>query len=64
MYVCVCRAVTEGEIKAAIDQGMRSMRELRQGLGVASQCGKCGQCALHMLRQVKTESPTEGLNLS
>jgi bacterioferritin-associated ferredoxin len=64
MYVCVCRAVTEGEIKAAIDQGMRSMRELRQGLGVASQCGKCGQCALHMLRQVRTESPAQALNLS
>jgi bacterioferritin-associated ferredoxin len=55
MYVCVCRAVTDGEIRAAVDQGVRTMRELRQGLGVASQCGKCGQCALRLLRQAQAE---------
>jgi bacterioferritin-associated ferredoxin len=55
MYVCVCRAVTDGEIRAAVDQGVRTMRELRQGLGVASQCGKCGQCALRLLRQDQAE---------
>jgi len=29
------------------------MRELRQRLGVASQCGKCGHCAQSLLRQTR-----------
>jgi bacterioferritin-associated ferredoxin len=64
MYVCICRAVTEGEIKAALDEGIRTMRELRQGLGVASECGKCGRCALRLLRQVEAQAPlVQALNV-
>ena len=50
MYVCVCRAVTDSQIREAIYDGACSMRELRQRLGVASECGRCSQCALGILR--------------
>jgi bacterioferritin-associated ferredoxin len=50
MYVCVCRAVTDSQIREAICDGACSMRELRQRLGVASECGRCSQCALGILR--------------
>lgn len=49
MYICICRAVTEGEIRAALDDGVCTMRELRQRLGVCSDCGKCGQHARKLL---------------
>ena len=41
MYVCVCKAVTDKTIRAHVAEGMTSMREMKQCLGVGSQCGKC-----------------------
>ena len=41
MYVCVCKAVTDTQIKQAINQGLRSKRELVKCLGVGGDCGKC-----------------------
>lgn len=49
MYVCLCRAVTDRQIKLAVENGARSMRELREKLGVCSACGKCGPCAKSFL---------------
>lgn len=42
MYICICRAVTEEDIRAALDDGACTMRELRERLGACSNCGKCG----------------------
>lgn len=41
MYVCVCKAVTDTQIKHAISEGVSSRRELFKCLGVGSDCGKC-----------------------
>nr|UVT38063.1 hypothetical protein MERC5_00024 [uncultured bacterium] len=41
MYVCICKGITERQVKAAVDDGCTSLRELRAELGVASNCGKC-----------------------
>lgn len=34
MYVCVCQAVTERQVREAVEQGISSMRGLREQLGV------------------------------
>jgi bacterioferritin-associated ferredoxin len=41
MYVCVCKAVTDTQIKRAINEGVNSRRELFKCLGVGGDCGKC-----------------------
>ncbi len=41
MYVCVCKAVTDSQIKRAIDEGANSRRCLYKSLGVGGDCGKC-----------------------
>jgi bacterioferritin-associated ferredoxin len=41
MYVCVCKAVTDTQIKRAISEGVCSRRELFKCLGVGGDCGKC-----------------------
>lgn len=41
MYVCICRAVTENQIRQALDQGLCSRRQLIKCLGVGRDCGKC-----------------------
>jgi bacterioferritin-associated ferredoxin len=50
MYVCVCRAVTDGDISRAVQQqGCCTMRDLRNELGVATQCGRCALTAKEIL---------------
>jgi bacterioferritin-associated ferredoxin len=41
MFVCLCKAVSDKAIKQHIANGACTMRELKSGLGVGSQCGKC-----------------------
>jgi bacterioferritin-associated ferredoxin len=41
MYVCVCNAVSDTEIRDAIDLGAKSLRELKKRTGCGTQCGTC-----------------------
>lgn len=51
MIVCICNNVSERAIRQAVDDGMRSMAELRDNLEVGTCCGKCHACAKHVLRE-------------
>lgn len=51
MYVCLCKGITDTQIRAAVQDGASSMREVRNTLGVASQCGKCGVLARDIVRE-------------
>lgn len=42
MYVCLCKAVTDNQIREAVENGATRFGQLRKELGLASQCGKCG----------------------
>jgi bacterioferritin-associated ferredoxin len=53
MYVCVCKAVTERQVREAVEGGVQSMRDLRQHLGVASECGRCARCAHGILKEAR-----------
>ena len=57
MYVCVCSAVTEKQIHKAIDDGIGTLRELRQTLGVTAECGRCARCARDCLRSRAEPAP-------
>ncbi len=41
MYVCLCKAVTDRQIKDSINGGASTFAEVRRSLGVSTQCGKC-----------------------
>ncbi|HLT89973.1 MAG TPA: (2Fe-2S)-binding protein [Woeseiaceae bacterium] len=41
MYVCICRAVTDKEIRRAKSEGLGTLDDLRDVLGVATGCGSC-----------------------
>lgn len=51
MYVCLCKGITDTQIRAAVQDGASSMREVNNSLGVASQCGKCGIMARDIVRE-------------
>jgi bacterioferritin-associated ferredoxin len=55
MYICVCKAVTDKAIRQHVTEGACSMRELKQCLGVGSQCGKCTPAAQDLLNRSLTE---------
>lgn len=55
MYVCICSAVTEGDIRQAVDKGARSMRELYKELEIAITCGCCAKCAKSILTEAVQE---------
>ena len=46
MIVCICRRVSDHDIKRAAREGCASYAALQQQLGVATGCGACGECAL------------------
>ena len=51
MYVCVCNAITDREIRGAIALGARSLTDLKTTLGVATCCGRCADCARSIVRE-------------
>lgn len=51
MYVCVCNAVTDREIRQCAELGASSLCDLRDALGVATCCGRCADTADRVLRE-------------
>lgn len=45
MYVCICNAITDREIKDTIAAGANSLTDLKDRLGVATCCGCCADLA-------------------
>jgi len=45
MYVCLCKAVTDHQIRESVAGGACTFADVRRQLGVATQCGKCRQMA-------------------
>jgi len=41
MYVCVCRAVTDREVKAAIDAGAHTVAAVTKACCAGDDCGAC-----------------------
>lgn len=56
MYVCLCKAVTDSQIKQAVEDGAQSFREVRDSLGVATVCGSCA-CAAKELVKTTSKAP-------
>ena len=45
MYVCLCRAVTDTEIREAANSGTHDLEGLNDALGVGANCGSCRETA-------------------
>ena len=53
MYICICQGVTDGQIRRAVQQeGCASYREVRESLGIAHQCSKCGCVTKQLVREL------------
>ena len=63
MYICICNAVTDKDIKKAINNGACSMNDLSEQLKVGTCCGRCKSCAKKILNQ-STFPLIQTLNIS
>jgi len=55
LYICICHAVTERQLKDCARSGARSLDDLAAQLGVGTGCGRCRECASGVLREVRAE---------
>jgi bacterioferritin-associated ferredoxin len=51
MYVCLCKGITDSQIRDAIADGKTNYRELRMALGLSTQCGRCAVHAREIFRE-------------
>ena len=51
MYVCICNAVTDTEIRDAVQNGARSLADIKATLGAATCCGRCADHTDKLVRE-------------
>jgi len=51
MYVCICNAITDKQIRKAAESGVQDLWGLQRELGVGSGCGSCKETASGILRE-------------
>lgn len=56
MYVCICHAITDKQIRHAAQAGVRDLWQLQRELGVASSCGSCKEQAVTILNEAPTQA--------
>ena len=55
MYICICSAVTERQVRDCVESGANSLEELALQLGIGAGCGRCRDCASNVLREMRAE---------
>ncbi|NRB39589.1 MAG: bacterioferritin-associated ferredoxin [Pseudomonadales bacterium] len=64
MYICICKGITDSDIRNAVIDGASDMRSVRKQLGVSTQCGQCSCQAKSVFQEAMAEladSNAEGL---
>jgi bacterioferritin-associated ferredoxin len=49
MYVCVCHAISDRQIREAVDRGADTLYKVQCQLPVASCCGRCEDTARQLI---------------
>lgn len=50
MYVCLCKGVTDRQIRERAREAPVRLRDLRQEFGLGSECGRCCSYAQELIR--------------
>ena len=58
MFVCLCKSVTDHEIKAAVDQGVSCFDGMQKRLQVSTVCGAC-ECEVKQILKKKLDTEVE-----
>jgi bacterioferritin-associated ferredoxin len=58
MYICLCNAITDREIRQCAEFGVCTLDDLRANLGVAASCGRCACAAAAVLAEYQQTAET------
>ena len=64
MYVCICKAVSDGEIKSAVAEGVTDLESLSEKLGVGTGCGTCREFTHEIIQQELSRNSLPAADLS
>ena len=53
MFVCICNAITDKQIRTSAEDGTTDLWGLQARLGVASGCGSCKETASEILAEYR-----------
>jgi bacterioferritin-associated ferredoxin len=56
MYVCVCNAVTDRQIRSQSECGRGTVAEIYRALGITVKCGKCVRTAKCIINDAQAEA--------
>ena len=56
MYICICNAVTECQIRACSEGRACTLADLEHCLGVGAGCGRCKAVAHELLAENRAQS--------
>ncbi len=51
MYVCVCNALTDSQVREARTRGATNVAHVFRSTGSKPECGKCVHCVRDILRE-------------
>jgi bacterioferritin-associated ferredoxin len=51
MYICICNALNDTQIRCAVESGAKTPGQVYAGLGCAPRCGKCVTSIRHMVNE-------------
>jgi bacterioferritin-associated ferredoxin len=57
MYVCVCHAVTDRDIREEVERGASSLFDVQCHLPVGSCCGRCEDTARQVIDEQVASAP-------
>lgn len=57
MYLCMCKGVSDQQIRQAVEQGARTVGEMSLRFGIGIECGKCIDGIREFLDTCLTGSP-------
>lgn len=55
MYVCICHAITDKQIRTEVCQGATCLKSLQKKLPVATCCGTCACLAKEVINETLAE---------
>ena len=62
MFICVCNAISDRQIKETVAAGANSLSDLQAALGVATACGCCTDLAISYLSGYTDKQPAAAGN--
>ncbi len=59
MYVCLCNAVSDTDIKDAIDRGAADLGDIQTMLGAGTGCGGCREFTQELIEQSRSDGAAQ-----